>query len=540
MRRPDFIKKIPENRISYLLHDSFLTDKATGSVNGTAPEPGPGTRTVVDPTSKLSLSSGLAVFADSGGAWQRPTLQYDTITRVAGRLVVFNGVNFSSQSNTAIGYNGGSDGAGQMTIGVNINGDQIILYNSSYDGTIAPFSNGVNYSLCYIYRTNGGFYFDKSTGYFNLLFIYPTGNDNRKPTIINHSSAFVVGSVKVPALLWLPTPLASDGFSFAGITDGLGHAEGIAGELGKGGSGLIWSSGGSTWTVSGGKAINTPTIGNNVVVNGGFNADTDWTKGTGFTISGGKAVYSTADGTPASLTAQVVNLDMKKFYKIVYDVDAISGTYAGVQEATAGTPINYTSGTKTAYQRNLYWDRSHLRSWSNGGVTTCTLDNFAEYELTTSELFNTINFSTPDAIISADMYNASNLNIGYSADSGLVTNLDSVSNPQNFIYSYLRMVGGTGPNYISTFECVAGSYTQKGGTAIVYSAGQTFVIARNGTSTRVYYNNGAVGSAMTMTANTNTRHGLYSTDSGNPTHDNFTCYARGTSNEYSYLDKFTT
>ena len=53
-------------------------------------------------------------------------------------------------------------------------------------------------------------------------------------------------------------PLASDGFGSAfGTTDGLGHAEGVAGGIGAGGGGVTLSNAGGTWSVSGGKAINT-------------------------------------------------------------------------------------------------------------------------------------------------------------------------------------------------------------------------------------------------------------------------------------------
>jgi len=64
--------------------------------------------------------------------------------------------------------------------------------------------------------------------------------------------------IRIPAAYWLPMPLVSDGFgSSFGTSDGLGHAEGVAGGLGGGGNGKTWSNGGSTWSVSGGKAVNT-------------------------------------------------------------------------------------------------------------------------------------------------------------------------------------------------------------------------------------------------------------------------------------------
>ena len=44
--------------VSYLLRDEFTSALAAGSVNGTAAEPGPGTRAVTDANSKLSITGG--------------------------------------------------------------------------------------------------------------------------------------------------------------------------------------------------------------------------------------------------------------------------------------------------------------------------------------------------------------------------------------------------------------------------------------------------------------------------------------------------
>ncbi len=81
-------------------------------------------------------------------------------------------------------------------------------------------------------------------------------------------------------------------------------------------------------------------------------------------------------------------------------------------------------------------------------------------------------------------------------------------------------------------EAVAGVYTNKQSTAVTYVAGATLRAVRDGTKLRVYYNNALVGAELTMTANTNTKHGLFSTYSGN-TFDNFTLWARGTGGEYT-------
>jgi hypothetical protein len=88
---------------------------------------------------------------------------------------------------------------------------------------------------------------------------YPSVNRSDSPLypgISNYDATGTINFFRIPQTLWLPTPLASDGFGTAfGTTDGLGHAEGIAGGLGSGGGGLAWTSRLGSFSVSGGKAV---------------------------------------------------------------------------------------------------------------------------------------------------------------------------------------------------------------------------------------------------------------------------------------------
>jgi len=76
---------------------------------------------------------------------------------------------------------------------------------------------------------------------------------------------------------------------------------------------------------------------------------------------------------------------------------------------------------------------------------------------------------------------------------------------------------------------VAGTYTTVQSTAVTYSAGATLRVIKDGTKYRVYYNNALVGTEQTISDAgiiSNTKHGLFSTYSGN-TFDNFTLWPRG-------------
>lgn len=68
-----------------------------------------------------------------------------------------------------------------------------------------------------------------------------------------------------------------------------------------------------------------------LITNGGFDTDSDWTKGTGITISGGKAVFT--DVTPYQRMKTVENVFVSgKTYKLSYEVTEISGGKIAVQQ----------------------------------------------------------------------------------------------------------------------------------------------------------------------------------------------------------------
>jgi len=82
------------------------------------------------------------------------------------------------------------------------------------------------------------------------------------------------------------------------IYDSFGRANGALGfteneYLGKKARSLTWT--GATWTISSNKAINTPIPLGDLIVNGGFAADTDWTKQAGWTIAGNVGVGTATD-----------------------------------------------------------------------------------------------------------------------------------------------------------------------------------------------------------------------------------------------------
>jgi hypothetical protein len=76
--------------ITYLFRDEFTTDLTAGNVNGTAAEPGPGTRSVVDSGSYMTITSSQLYTTNHAGAFTDPRFYVnDGQARVCGKALFF-------------------------------------------------------------------------------------------------------------------------------------------------------------------------------------------------------------------------------------------------------------------------------------------------------------------------------------------------------------------------------------------------------------------------------------------------------------------
>lgn len=123
------------------------------------------------------------------------------------------------------------------------------------------------------------------------------------------------------------------------------------------------------------------TLGAELVTNGGFDTNTDWTKGSGWTISGGKAERAAvADG---SLISQAITVTAGAGYLFSYDIDAISGNsnlrfFGGTTVLSA----NYTTtGTKTGILTAATGNTSLGIAMSTLATGTMTADNVSIREI---------------------------------------------------------------------------------------------------------------------------------------------------------------
>ena len=85
-------------------------------------------------------------------------------------------------------------------------------------------------------------------------------------------------------------------------------------------------------------------LGSDVIVNGGFAADTDWTKGTGWTIGSGVATATGAINT--NLLQEVDPLSVGRTYRVTYTITRTAGIITPAAGTTNGTNRS-SSGTFT-------------------------------------------------------------------------------------------------------------------------------------------------------------------------------------------------
>ncbi len=502
-----------QNQNKYYLYDNFITPRASGSVNNTYSEPIGGLRKTTDTGNKISIIGG--VLSCSGGlgspSQADPFISWPSINRLLGQRVF---IKSTTSNRTRPGLRISLGGTNGLLFSRTPSSISIMLNENNTVSVYGSTTNGVVYSYLLIFRNLGGFAYIKGGTEFpnwSLLWISNTGNTaSFYPSNSGFDSAYTISNVIIPKGLYVPTPLQSDGFSVT-TTDGKGNAEN------NGPVGNSWA--GSTWNVSGGTVTNIPTLGSNVVVNGDFGVDANWTKGTGWAIAAGVAGAVSAS---SDLTAIVAPLTLGIWYQSTYD---LSGFIGGTVASVIGTNINPTHASNSTYTET---NRATSTALLMRGVGfSGNIDNLIVKSLTTSELFRSLANSSSNIIADVAITRTAG------TQAGIVINLDSTGTPANFVVAYLD---GNGNCLLD--KCVAGIYTNIISGAVTYSASAVLRVIKDGTNYRLFYNELVVGTVQTISDEgiiNNTIHGLFSTYSGN-IFDNFVIWARGNENQYNSID----
>jgi hypothetical protein len=291
----------------------------------------------------------------------------------------------------------------------------------------------------------------------------------------------------------------------------------------------IWI--GSTWANVGGKAVNTPTLGNELLTDGGLE---NWDSATVLhtpwvmTLAGTTTLnrdgadkydesYSLRIDTDASASlsfaSQPVLLSLNNWALVSAYVKVLNAGKQGVVDfgsALGAITGNSTSWTqyKSAVMQTIASPNIVLRRAGGASSTSMWFDKLTARYISFPSLYRSIKFSTPYGTIK------SNWTIVAGTPAGVVMNMDDPYNPQNCVYA-----NHNGTNAILR-QRIAGVDTVLVNAAATYGAGKNVMIKHPSAGLyQLWY--GAAGAEVQVGTDQNivglngTYHGLFSTDSQN-------------------------
>lgn len=320
--------------ITYFIRDLFTDTRTSGSVNNTSATPGPGIRVVTDTGDNLSIGDGKANITTTAGS-SDPRIIYSStlISRRAGQMGFF--TIGSTNGRWKGGWHeitvlGTRHAYGVITGTTNLglwNGASSIYYS-------ADIVTNVDYQCCIVLRnSSGAFYLVKGGSFTNWELIFVGSQGSNTAFYIGHSAilnSYTCNKITAPSnRFWLPTPVVSDGMSELVNTDGLGHAEGVADTIGRGGNGVSWTDQIGTWQVSSGSR-------------------------SASALSGGNAICAIDSGTNNSLITLEVTRSAGNAGGVARYSDSanhllfyLDGTNAKLDQVVSGTTTNLISSVAT-------------------------------------------------------------------------------------------------------------------------------------------------------------------------------------------------
>lgn len=155
--------------------------------------------------------------------------------------------------------------------------------------------------------------------------------------------------------------------------------------------------------------------GDELVTNGGFDTDSDWSKGTGWSVSGGSANY---DDTTNGQLSQAISLNVGN-YKLSFNISNSSNSGARIWIGNNIGNVSYTDGTYEYYTNGNYSlyitvpsNQTTLAFWGNTGGSSFSIDNVSLTDASSDFIF--------DRASSATRINSS----------GLVQDMQSITDPE--------------------------------------------------------------------------------------------------------------
>lgn len=319
-----------DSGVDWLLLDRFVTDRAAGAVDGTAAEPGPGTRSVVDTGSVVSISSGVLQLGGKTVDNSDPAIVWSEAIALAQGKAIFHTVNIANSGRYYWGV--GASGGSPIVFGWRSESNNLRAALSVQCDTFTP---GTDVRTVIILRPTGAFnladnrllFIDRGTSLVDPVYaVFVVSNVYAVATLDDVGVAQV--STTDPALY--PIPVLSDSFDRAngalGSTDGAGHLEGLTTPQGDG----VAYSNAATWTISSNAATNTPSGASDYLC---------------YAAGGDAEVFHGAEITRTAGQAGIVlnAADTDNYLRVVHD-----GTNVITTEVVSGTP-NVLSTVAKAY-----------------------------------------------------------------------------------------------------------------------------------------------------------------------------------------------
>jgi hypothetical protein len=195
----------------WLIRDEFTTDRLAGAVNGTAAEPGPGTRLVVDTGATMTITGGRLQSTGLATSLRDPGARYGLFSRRAGLMMsalMFPVAATRNRAGWSFNDIATDTARGNLVRSINLRCD-IFIDNT----TLAVFddlTSGAEYRWAVSLRANGAYYLLRTGGQWSVLWvdgsrvdatIYPTLSIDNAANINVYDSARVCD---------LPAPFNTD------------------------------------------------------------------------------------------------------------------------------------------------------------------------------------------------------------------------------------------------------------------------------------------------------------------------------------------
>ena len=118
-------------------------------------------------------------------------------------------------------------------------------------------------------------------------------------------------------------------------------------------------------------------LGSDLITNGGFSADSNWSKGAGWTISGGKANKATGS---ASAISQTVGTGLS-YVRVTFTVSGVTAGGVTPRSAGSGAIAGTTITADGTYTQDIEFGDNNILQFLAGATFDGSIDNVIAQEI---------------------------------------------------------------------------------------------------------------------------------------------------------------